>query len=110
MAYEEWEQEHHLTPAGWVAGSFFFRGTLARKVPIPSDRVLTLVRECANRLESSGLQTTWRQDWKSSDQPPEAIDHLLGQFGQRPPEQYTSPLKNASPTAAVPDGRPPMEF
>jgi len=101
MAYEEWEQEHHLTPAGWIPGSFFFRGTLAKKVPTPINRVLTLVRESSNMSESSGLKTTWRHDWKSSDLPQDAIDRLLAEFGHRPPEHLASPLKNPRPARAL---------
>jgi hypothetical protein len=44
MAYDEWEQEYHLTARGWVAESFYFRGTLAEKIPTPIDRVLTMVQ------------------------------------------------------------------
>jgi hypothetical protein len=43
MAYDEWQHEYHLTPNGWATGSFYFRGTLARNVPIPIDRVLTMI-------------------------------------------------------------------
>jgi hypothetical protein len=86
MAYDEWENEYHLTPNGWIAGSFSFRGTLAKKVPIPIDRVLTMVQENFNSSSSPMFQTTWRHGWQSSGYSLEKIDLLLVRFGEEPPK------------------------
>lgn len=66
MAYEEWEHEYHLTPNGWATGSFYFRGTLAKKIPIPIDRVLTLVQENFNSSSNVALKRSWRDGWNGS--------------------------------------------
>jgi hypothetical protein len=89
MAYDEWEHEYHLTPNGWVTGSFYFRGTLAKKVSVPIDRVLTMVQENFNSSSSAGLQTSWEQNWQSSGCSQEKIGLLLVKFGDRPPEEIT---------------------
>jgi len=86
MAYDEWEHEYHLTPNGWLPGSLHFRGTLAKKVPVPIDRVMTMVQENLKSSSSPLLQTTWRPGWQSSGHSQEKIDHLLMRFGRRPPE------------------------
>jgi hypothetical protein len=92
MAFDEWEHEYHLTLSGWVPGSFYFRGTLARQLEIPADSVLTLVQENLNSSAQAGLKTTWRLDWKSPDR--EQIEHLLDKFGKRP-------QKGSHPTLAL---------
>jgi hypothetical protein len=89
MAYDEWEHEYHLTPKGWATGSFYFRGTLARNVPIPIDRVLTMIQENFNTSSSPLIQTSWRQGWLSSGCSLEKIDRLFLKFGRRPPEEIT---------------------
>jgi hypothetical protein len=89
MAYDEWEHEYHLTPNGWTTGSFYFRGTLAKKVPIPIDRVITMIEENFNSSSSPALQRSWRLGWQSFGCSCEGIDLLLMEFGYRPPEEIT---------------------
>ena len=91
MAYDEWEHEYHLTERGWVPGSFYFRGTLAKKVPIPLDRVLTMVQENFNSTLFVVPQTSWREGWKSGCSQ-ETIELLLVRYGHRPPEEITFQL------------------
>jgi len=95
MAYDEWEHEYHLTPNGWVTGSFSFRGTLAKKVPIPIDKVMTMVQENFNSTSCPLLQTSWRQGWLSCCCSLEKIDRLFLKFGYRPPEQITFRLEES---------------
>ena len=91
LMYDEWEQEFHLTPHGWIAGCFFFRGDLTKFVVLPSDRVLTLVREVLHRSETDGPTITWCYEWKCKDRTQEEIDQLLAEFGHRPTETKLSP-------------------
>lgn len=88
MTRDEWEHEYHLTPLGWVDGSFYFRGTLIRKRPAPCDRVLTMVQENTSESQYADLKTSWRRGWKSSGYTHEQIDGLLAEFGYRPPALF----------------------
>ena len=101
MAYDEWEQEYHLTDGGWLRGSFYFRGTLARKIPTPGDRVLTLMRESSRSQDALGLQTTWRQNWTSVDYTQEQICSLMEKFGHRPAEIGVPATKSAESLLSV---------
>jgi hypothetical protein len=94
MAYDEWEHEYHLTTHGWLSGSFFFRGTLAKKIVVPSDRVMTIVQENMHSSVDAALRTTWRCDWKSSDHGAEEVDLLIRLYGHRPPSGITAPISN----------------
>src|SRR5665213_2960920 len=85
MTRNEWEREYHLTPLGWVEGNFYFHGTLAREVPVPCNRVMTLVQENTTESLYTDLKTSWRHGWKSSDYTHEQIGGLLAEFGYRPP-------------------------
>jgi hypothetical protein len=89
MAYVEWEHDYHLTARGWVTGNVYFKGTLAKNLPIPIDRVLTMVQENFNSSSSPLLQTSWRQGWLSSGCSLEKIERLFLKFGRRPPEEIT---------------------
>jgi hypothetical protein len=102
MAYDEWEQEYHLTHGGWLRGSFFFGGTLARKIPTPGDRVLTLIRESARSKDALGLETNWRQSWMSKDCTQQQIDGLKQKFGHRPVEVGVPALRVADPVSSIP--------
>ena len=94
MARDEWEHEYHLSSYGWTAGNFYFRGTLAKKVPVPHDLVMTIVQENIHSSVDATLRTTWRCDWKSSDYSAEEVELLLLQYGRRPPNWITSPISN----------------
>jgi hypothetical protein len=94
MACDEWEHEYHLTRLGWISGNFFFRGTLAKQVLSPSDRVMTVVQENMYSSADGPVKTTWRCNWKSSDHTAEEINALLRQFGYRPPDMLTAPISN----------------
>ena len=84
MRRNEWEHEYHLTPLGWVEGNFYIRGTLARKIPIPHNRVITLVQENTSESLYADLKTSWRQGWKSTEHTHEQIRNMLAAFGHRP--------------------------
>ena len=85
---DDWEQEFHLTPNGWIPGCFFFRGALDKKVVPPDDRVLTLVMEGLDSPIIGGLNVGWRYDWKSKVHSQAEIDRLLAEFGHRPMGGY----------------------
>jgi hypothetical protein len=50
MAFDQWTQEHHLTPKGWVKGTRTYFGDLEGKVvPRPLDTVETWIQESYQR-------------------------------------------------------------
>lgn len=84
MTRDEWEHEYHLTPLGWVEGNFYVRGSLAREIPVPLNRIMTIVQENASDPLYEELKTSWRQGWKSPEHTREQISRLLNEFGHRP--------------------------
>jgi hypothetical protein len=45
VSADRYEQEYHLTPDGWVAGTFYFYGKAKKRIKPPSNRVLTLMKQ-----------------------------------------------------------------
>ena len=60
MAYDRYIQEHHLTRAGWVLGTF--NGELK---PRPNDAVETWVQKAKQSSSYSEEESDWRQGWVS---------------------------------------------
>jgi hypothetical protein len=78
---DEW-QERHLTPNGWVDGSYRVDGQGRVEVDPPSDRVLT-TRYSETWAYGAALSHKWADDvWKIADQ--SIVDELLGKFGPAP--------------------------
>jgi hypothetical protein len=75
--------EYHLTPHGWVDGSF--KGDVlggSKKVEIPSDRVLTIA--CYDDTPAAFSKTYFYDKviWESEDK--DVIEQLKNKFGDRP--------------------------
>lgn len=82
MAYDDYEAEHHLTPSGWVVGTWK-EGRLGKVVEPPEDRVLTITIDSftqspwkRSRRDHSGARESWRSPMISS----EDIDALLEKY------------------------------
>lgn len=83
MSFSKERQDYHLTPHGWVEGSFE-GDTLGGKkhVDTPMDRVLTI--SCYDEKSSSYSEPffydkiTWRFDDKNR------IDALIKKYGDKP--------------------------
>jgi hypothetical protein len=76
-------QEFHLTPKGWVQGSF--KGDAlggSNEVPIPADRVLTIA--CYDELPYAFEKPHYYDQviWQSDDK--EQIDKLKNKWGEKP--------------------------
>lgn len=76
-------QEYHLTPRGWVEGSF--QGDAiggANKVETPDDRVLTVA--CYDELSSAFSKPYFHDQvlWQSGDK--SLLEQLKTKFGERP--------------------------
>ena len=76
-------QEYHLTPRGWVEGSF--RGDVlggTKEVAPPKDRVLTIL--CYDERTSIHSEPFFYDhvDWEAGDK--DIISQLQKKFGKRP--------------------------
>jgi hypothetical protein len=65
MSEDRTEQEYHLTPNGWVAGSFFVYADKTEDGPVPPDRVETWIEEVLDTSRYSPQIVAWKQIWKS---------------------------------------------
>ncbi len=84
MSFSKERQEYHLTPRGWIEGTFdggLLGGGLKEVVP-PDDRVLTV--ECYDEMSSSFSQPHFydRVSWTSEDT--DKVESLKKKFGSRP--------------------------
>ena len=83
MSLSKESQEYHLTPRGWIEGSF--RGDVlgsSKDVGIPKDRVLTIA--CYDELPSVYSKPYFYDQvvWESEDK--QAINHLKKKYGDKP--------------------------
>lgn len=83
MALSKESQEYHLTPKGWVKGSFKGDGLgNDTKVSIPEDRVLTIT--CFEELPSAFSKPNYYDQviWKSKNK--HLIEKLRAKWGKKP--------------------------
>jgi len=83
MSLSKESQEYHLTPHGWVEGTFKGDALGGRtEVPTPDDRVLTVL--CYDERSSSYSEPFFYDQvaWEADDK--DAIRRLQRKFGQRP--------------------------
>lgn len=83
MSFSKEYQEYHLTPRGWIVGSF--KGDAiggSNELPIPSDRVLTIA--CYDELSSAFSKPYYHDEmiWQSVDK--KLIERLKAKWGERP--------------------------
>ena len=71
MAYDRYEVEHHLTPAGWVTGTVTDSGNQETIVEPPTDRVETWLYKME---QSSG----WSRESPALGAYLEASEHVIG--------------------------------
>jgi len=76
-------QEYHLTPRGWIMGTFT-GDTLGgiEERPIPEDRVLTIA--CYDELPAAFSKPYYHYEviWKSDDK--KLIEKLISKWGEKP--------------------------
>ena len=62
-----YEQEHHLTPNGWVTGKRCYVGQAEEpKKEAPSDRVETWTEYTEQAFPFGQKDTNWKLTWKSA--------------------------------------------
>ena len=63
MAYDRYEAEYHLTPAGWIIGTITDFGSTEAVIEPPPDRVETWLYEMEQSSGWSGEARHWRLLW-----------------------------------------------
>jgi hypothetical protein len=84
MSVDKYERKYHLTSEGWQLGTFYFYGRPTRKIPPPSGRVLTIIKEVVQSHAFSPEEISWREHWRSEEVDAKTINRLLKKFGERP--------------------------
>lgn len=83
MSLSKERQDFHLTPLGWIEGSFkgdAFGGS--NEVPIPVDRVLTIA--CYDEIPAANSRSHFYDQviWQSEDKP--LVEQLKAKWGENP--------------------------
>jgi hypothetical protein len=81
---KEWFQEH-LTPNGWVSGSYRYDSAKEVKKDAPDDRVLTLCFFEEQTSFFSKMHLTYEEEWRSDTE--EQVKSLIKEYGEIP-ESY----------------------
>ncbi len=76
----------HLTPSGWVKGSYHLDFNEPVSIDPPKDRVLTCTYKEFMSSGFSKLETSVVEEWSSRDK--EKIQELLSKFGECPERFY----------------------
>ena len=81
-------QEYHLTPHGWVIGSFKVDAASHGGVDVPTPRNRVLTIGCYEEFASELTQPTRSRKvlWESEDR--QAVQKCKKSFGARPPVQW----------------------
>jgi hypothetical protein len=83
MSADNTEQEFHLTPNGWLKGSFSVYGKKTEDVPIPADRIQSGIEEIDDTSGWAPPAVFWKVTWTSDSITPEELAELQEKF-QRP--------------------------
>jgi len=75
------ENEYHLTPQGWLKGSFWVCGAKIEDVPAPSVRVESWIEEIDGPSGGALPNVSWRRIWESDS----ATEHAKLELRQRFP-------------------------
>jgi hypothetical protein len=80
MSYDNWDQEWHLTPQGWIRGSSTYFGRVDSEVPRPADAIETWEQHCDQASGWSREYKTNKQVWHNPDTSEADRDVLRAKF------------------------------
>jgi hypothetical protein len=83
------ETEYHLTPQGWLKGSFWVCGAKIEDVPAPFVRVESWIEEIEGPSGDALPNVFWRRIWESDS----ATQHAKVELRQRFPLPEYRPLE-----------------
>jgi hypothetical protein len=67
MSCDSTDDEYHLTPNGWVAGTHYCYSQAVKTIPRPVDTVETWVRKMRQSIFYAPEVITWEPIWTSPD-------------------------------------------
>lgn len=67
MSYDKTTQEYHLTPKGWVTGTYSVYNDVQNHVEPPHDRVETWECHMEQSYPTSKETYEWRRIWVTTD-------------------------------------------
>lgn len=82
MSVDDYEDEYHLTPHGWVEGDSYYYGKAQKNIAPPKDRVLTIVDRSVQSSRFAPSVSEWVEKWRSSDK--SKVEELIAKFGSKP--------------------------
>lgn len=65
MSCDSTDDEYHLTPNGWVAGTHYYYQEADKILERPKDAVKTIVRSMRQSISFAPEHVTWKCIWKS---------------------------------------------
>jgi hypothetical protein len=80
MSQDRTTQEYHLTPNGWVSGTFSVYGKVQKEVPPPADRVETWFENVDDSSGWAPQAIDWELIWVAPDVTPEIRAQLNKRF------------------------------
>ncbi len=66
MSQDHTEREYHLTPVGWVSGTFRVYGASTQEIPPPPDRLETWIEEIDDTSGADPPSVSWKKIWESN--------------------------------------------
>ena len=91
MLKDRTETEYHLTPQGWLKGSFWVCGAKIEDVSAPDIRVESWVEEIDSPSGGALPNVTWRRIWESDS----ITHHARVELRQRFPLPEYRPLEKS---------------
>jgi len=88
MAADNEKTYWHLTPRGWVVGSYYVFRRCVEEIPVPLDRVLTGSDHVYQQSTDTPQERTWTIEWRAADN--ELVNRLEQLFGNRPAAAVSS--------------------
>lgn len=80
MSYDKTTQEYHLTPNGWVAGTFSVYGVPQAIVEPPVDRVETWEQNMVQSSSFSKGEYNWDRVWVTPNSDEKDLDILRRRY------------------------------
>jgi hypothetical protein len=111
MSADNWLQEYHLTPRGWIEGTSTSYGRVEKTVERPSDAVETWTEHLTQSSMYSPTYSSKKLIWTSPDHTQEERDAIRAQFKEPFNGYAPGPLEGLSrsgpgPRQVTPDNEP----
>lgn len=80
MSADDFAEEFHLTPSGWMRGTTRFYGKITKKVSPPKDRVQTWNRHAVQSSAFSSEEVDWKILWSDESVSEASVARLLKKY------------------------------